>query len=210
LRKKALAPSPRYTDVHVQLASERLRVRWPGDASAVPRLAKQLRALGFEAAPARSEAAHALRREQGRRSLARLGLAAVVTMQIMMLSVADYLDLLSDLTPAYRQLLLWAQGVLASLVMVGAAGPFFQGAWRSLEATPSHHGRARRPGPRPRLRREPLSCGCRARRPRGRRFTLTPWPCLPCFSWPDASPRSAAPPSFAQSDPTLETSSPSA
>ena len=132
LAEKSLSALPEVTDVHVQLASERLRVRWRGDASNVPRLAKQLRALGFEAAPARSEAAHALRREQGRRSLARLGLAAVVTMQIMMLSVADYLDLLSDLTPAYRQLLLWAQGVLASLVMVGAAGPFFQGAWRSL------------------------------------------------------------------------------
>ena len=83
----------------------------------MPAIAERLSALGFEAAPARSEAAAELRRKEHRKGLARLGIAALVTMQIMMLSLADYLDLLSDLTPAYRQLLLWAQAVLATVLV---------------------------------------------------------------------------------------------
>lgn len=133
LAEKGVAALPAVRQAEVQLATERLHLRWTGDASAVPAIAERLSALGFEAAPARSEAAAALRRKEQRRGLARLGIAALVTMQIMMLSLADYLDLLSDLTPAYRQLLLWAQAVLATVLVTTSAAPFFQGAWRALK-----------------------------------------------------------------------------
>jgi len=133
LAEKGLATLPAVQHVQVQLATERLHLRWTGDASVVPAIAERLSALGFEAAPARSEAAAELRRKEHRKDLARLGLAALVTMQIMMLSLADYLDLLSDLTPAYRQLLLWAQAVLATVLVTTSAAPFFQGAWRALK-----------------------------------------------------------------------------
>ena len=133
LAEKGLATLPAVQHAQVQLATERLHLRWTGDASVVPAIAERLSALGFEAAPARSEAAAELRRKEHRKDLARLGLAALVTMQIMMLSLADYLDLLSDLTPAYRQLLLWAQAVLATVLVTTSAAPFFQGAWRALK-----------------------------------------------------------------------------
>lgn len=133
LAEKGLATLPAVQHAQVQLATERLHLRWTGDASTVPAIAERLSALGFEAAPARSEAAAELRRKEHRRGLARLGIAALVTMQIMMLSLADYLDLLSDLTPAYRQLLLWAQAVLATVLVTTSAAPFFQGAWRALK-----------------------------------------------------------------------------
>ena len=133
LAEKGLGTLPAVQHVQVQLATERLHLRWTGDESAVPAIAERLSALGFEAAPARSEAAAELRRKEHRRGLARLGIAALVTMQIMMLSLADYLDLLSDLTPAFRQLLLWAQAVLATVLVTTSAAPFFQGAWRALK-----------------------------------------------------------------------------
>ena len=133
LAEKGLATLPAVQHAQVQLATERLHLRWSGDESAVPAIAERLSALGFEAAPARSEAAAEMRRREHRKGLARLGIAALVTMQIMMLSLADYLDLLSDLTPAYRQLLLWAQAVLATVLVTTSAAPFFQGAWRALK-----------------------------------------------------------------------------
>jgi len=133
LAEKGVATLPAVQHAQVQLATERLHLRWTGDESAVPAIAERLSALGFDAAPARSEAAAELRRKEHRKGLARLGIAALITMQIMMLSLADYLDLLSDLTPAYRQLLLWAQAVLATVLVTTSAAPFFQGAWRALK-----------------------------------------------------------------------------
>ncbi|MEM7366225.1 MAG: cation-translocating P-type ATPase [Pseudomonadota bacterium] len=64
--------------------------------------------------------------------LTRLGVAGIGMMQIMMFASAEYLAGGGGIDPALEALMRWASLALASVIVVFAAQPFYQGAYRDL------------------------------------------------------------------------------
>ena len=64
----------------------------------------------------------------------RFFVAAFCAMQVMMMATPSYVTHGDELAPDLRQLLNWGSWLLSLPVLLFAAGPYFQGAWRSLRA----------------------------------------------------------------------------
>jgi Cu2+-exporting ATPase len=121
-------------DARVNVADARLEVRWDASRSDLDRILRRVIALGFDAVPARGSEEAALHARQRRQSLRALGISGIATMQIMMLAIGDYVGMFADMTASYRALLLWAEMVLASVVVVFGARTFLTGALAALKA----------------------------------------------------------------------------
>jgi Cu2+-exporting ATPase len=91
-----------------------------------------VRAAGYGAFPDTGAEAVALAARESRQAVWRLFVAAFCMMQVMMYATPAYVAAPGDMTPDMVRLLRWASWVLSVPVVLFAAGPFFQGAWRAL------------------------------------------------------------------------------
>lgn len=134
-----VADLPGLRHARVDLASGRLLASWDARdpaaaADGLARLMQRVNALGFDAVPARPAEELALHERQRQRSLKAIGIAGIGSMQVMMLAIADYAGLFSGMALDHRALVIWAQMVLTTAVVVWAARPFFAGALRTLRS----------------------------------------------------------------------------
>ncbi|HEX3141555.1 MAG TPA: cation-translocating P-type ATPase, partial [Rhizobacter sp.] len=128
----ALLGVPGVAAAEVNAASKRARVRWrPGQADAQA-LCGAIEQAGYHALPAQYEPEQAAGRREARQALWRLFVAGFCMMQVMMLTAPGYLAQPGEIAPDLQALLRWAAWVLSLPVLLFAAGPFFQGAWRAL------------------------------------------------------------------------------
>jgi Cu2+-exporting ATPase len=122
--------SGRADQVRVNLTSRTAGFRFRPQQVRLSELLRDLDQAGF--APqvlAREEpAAHAVRSR--RRAFARIGVATICAMQVMMLAWPSYFGVQPE--PAIAQVLRWAQLVIAIPGVLWAGWPFFDGAWRAL------------------------------------------------------------------------------
>ncbi len=132
----ALRALPGVEQAEVQGSAERARVCWRPDALRASQLVEAVRAAGYDAHPARSEAELDARAREGRRALWRLFVAWFCMMQVMMVATPSYVSGPGELAPDLEQLLRWGGWVLSLPVMLFSAGPFFASALRGLR-----HGR---------------------------------------------------------------------
>ncbi|MDT7835314.1 heavy metal translocating P-type ATPase [Aquabacterium sp. OR-4] len=134
LIEQALAGVDGVLEASVSAAGERARVRWVPGRTSVAAIVRAIRAAGYDAAPDAALAAREQRTQEHRQAIWRLFVAAFCAMQVMMMATPSYVAQGDDLAPDLRQLLNWGSWLLSLPVLVFAAGPFFQGAWRSLRA----------------------------------------------------------------------------
>ena len=127
----AMKAVPGVQAVQVSPGSHRAQVTW-NDQQVQP--SKWMRAAekhGYRAVPAHDAFAAVRRRKEARETLWQWGVAAIVSMQVMMYAWPEYFyrqDIPADL----RQLLHWASWILSTLVLVFACKPFFQGAFKDI------------------------------------------------------------------------------
>ena len=120
--------------IEVSAAAERAQVRWLTGRTRLARIVGAIRAAGYDAVPDTAIAAREARRQEARAALWRFFVAALCSMQIMMLAAPTYGAHRDAIAPDLRQLLGWGSWVLTLPVLAFSAGPFFAGAWRSLRA----------------------------------------------------------------------------
>ncbi len=113
-------------DAHVSYASGRATVRFDPARVDLGGVVHRVAALGYRPRPA-----DALSRGD-RDLLVRLGLAAFVAGNVMLLSASLYAGWWEGMADGHAQLLRWTQLVLATPAVTWAAAPFFQGAWNGL------------------------------------------------------------------------------
>lgn len=119
-------------DAHVSYASGRASVRFHPDDVQLAQVVQRVAALGYDPRPADVTS-------KGDRSLlVRLGLAAFVAGNVMLLSASVYAGWLEGIADGHAQLLRWTMLVLATPAVTWAAGPFFRGAWHGLKAGVLH------------------------------------------------------------------------
>ena len=132
-----LARQPGVEGASVNFATRRARVRWREGASSLGDVLSAVRALGYAAHPYDPARREALARRERRSLLARMAVAVLAMMQVMMFAVPVYVAA-DPIDPSYQSLLNWASLVLTLPVVFYCALPFFAGAIRDA--------RRRRPG----------------------------------------------------------------
>jgi Cu2+-exporting ATPase len=131
LSESYLRRQPGVTDVSVNFATRRARVRWDPRLTKLSDLLRAVAAIGYRAYPYDPARREALARREGRALLLRTAVALLAAMQVMMFAAPAYVTT-DGVEPQYQALLEWASLVLTLPVLLYSATPFFAGAVRDL------------------------------------------------------------------------------
>jgi len=129
--ERELSGLPDVSDVNVSYAEKRLSFTSASPAGAESALTR-LTALGYQAAPEKKRGELDMYQDQRRVLMARLGVAGIGMMQVMMFALTSYLAGTEGIQPEYEALMRWAAFVVSLPVVLYSAMPFHQGAWRDI------------------------------------------------------------------------------
>ena len=129
-----LARLPGVESATVNFSTHRLNVRWDLDRHRVSEIMQAVHEIGYSTLPYTREARKTQQEDHRRDLLKRLGVAAALGMQIMVISVAlyagDWFGMEAEMATFLRRVNL----LLVLPVMAYSARPFFNGAWRGLRS----------------------------------------------------------------------------
>lgn len=120
---------PAVRGAHVDYAQKRAYVTFDAQRTDLGKLSAVIHALGYATERSAEEARRAARLE-----LARVGLAWLAMMQVMMLAAASYVAEPQAIAPDLMQLMRLAQFVMTVPVMLFSAAPIWRSAWHQLKA----------------------------------------------------------------------------
>jgi Cu2+-exporting ATPase len=119
-------------DINVNYASRRASVTWEPAVLRLSDILKSIHSLGYRAWPFHPDTRRALLEQERKTLLRRIGLAGLLGMQVMMISVALYLGDWSGMEAGYRKFFYWVCLLLTVPVLVYSGQGFFVRAWRDL------------------------------------------------------------------------------
>ena len=132
LIERRLQQVPGVLDVSLNVATERLFVRWDPSGCRPSAILRTLRAIGYTAYPYDARR-HGEQLERARKTLFRqLFVAGLSMMQVMMYAVPVYMADEGTMDAAMTALMHWASFFLTLPAVLYSARPFFAGAWRDL------------------------------------------------------------------------------
>jgi Cu2+-exporting ATPase len=132
LNERHISELPGVLEVQINYATHRAHVCWDEERIRLSDILQAIQAIGYQAHPYNpQQQQQALERER-RTHLLRLGVAAVLGMQVMILSVALYFGEWSGMESGFRDFFRWLGLGLTTPVLLYSAVPFFRGAWRDL------------------------------------------------------------------------------
>ena len=127
-----LARLPGVESADVNFSTHRLGVRWDPSLAGVSDLLLAVHRVGYRALPYTREARRSLEEHRRRELLKRLGVAAALGMQVMVISVALYAGDWFGIEPALADFLRRVNLLLVLPIVGYSAQPFFHGAWRGI------------------------------------------------------------------------------
>jgi Cu2+-exporting ATPase len=133
LNERRLAALPGVLEVQVNYTTHRARVRWDDNRIHLSQIINAIAAIGYRARPYDPRRQEQVLAQARRDRLRRLGVAAALGMQVMILSVALYGGAWWGIEPEFRQLFRWLSLALTLPVVGYCAQPFFVSAWRDLK-----------------------------------------------------------------------------
>jgi Cu2+-exporting ATPase len=132
LNERHLAQLPGVLHVQVNYATHRARVRWDDTQIQLSDILQAIHQIGYSAHPYDPQQQQQAFERERRNQLRRIGIAGVLGMQVMILSVALYIGDWSGMEADFRTLFRWIGLLLTTPVLVYSGAPFFRGAWRDL------------------------------------------------------------------------------
>ncbi len=118
-------------EARADLSSGSCELAWDPQRTDLPQILAAVEQAGFAPVIVADDAQYRQVRAQRRAALARIGVALLFGMQLMMLASGEYLG---EVDATMRPLLRYAQWLLASPVALYAGWPFLAAGWRSLWA----------------------------------------------------------------------------
>lgn len=134
LIEKHLGQSDGVLSIQVNATAQRALLRWDPARVRLSELLARLRRLGYQAAPFEVASQEQQYRREMNSYLRKLGIAGLASMQVMMVAVALYLEMFSDLDATQRWYFRWVSLIMSTPVILYASLPFYYSAWRSLKA----------------------------------------------------------------------------
>ena len=132
LNERQLQQTPGVVDAQVNYATHRARVRWDPDRISLSQILARIAAIGYTAHPYDPERREAALARERRDLLKRIGVAAMATVQLMMIAVGLYAADFYPIQDRYLGLFRWVSFGLAIPVVAYAGRGFFTGAWSAL------------------------------------------------------------------------------
>ena len=122
---------PGVHDVQINYVTQKARIQFDPMQASLAGLLHAIERIGYGAWPFEPSLAIEMAKKERRQLLARLGVALLGMMQVMMYAWPTYLGD-SDISGDSELLLNWASWALTIPVLVYSAGPIFQSAWHSV------------------------------------------------------------------------------
>ncbi|MCL9783277.1 cadmium-translocating P-type ATPase [Vibrio sp. S4M6] len=119
--------------IRVNTTTNRALVKWNPNKVKLSSILKDIHKLGYKAAPFEPDKQEDEYHRSMKQYLYRLGIAGLATMQVMMLAVALYFEVFSDLDNQFKAYLRWVSLIFATPVLLYSASPFYLNAYRSLK-----------------------------------------------------------------------------
>lgn len=120
-------------NIRVNTTTNRALLNWDNSTIKLSHVLKAIHKLGYKAAPFEADRQEAEYHLAMKRYLYRLGIAGLATMQVMMLAVALYFEVFSDLDSQFKSYFRWVSLIFATPVLLYSAYPFYINAWRSIK-----------------------------------------------------------------------------
>ncbi len=120
------------TNAHVNYSTSHVRVSWDEREMSLSRILHETQLLGYTARPYAARQQHVVRKRERQHDLRRLAVAALCTIQVMMLTVALYAGASSGIEPHIVKLLRYVSLLLTLPVIGYAAVPFYKSAFRTI------------------------------------------------------------------------------
>ncbi len=134
LIEKQLSKVSGIRQVAVNIAERRALISWDSTVISLSRILKTLQRIGYKALPFQPDEHEQSFKAENRRFLKRLGLAGLMTMQVMMLMAALYFDWFGNIDSATKQYFYWVALVLTTPVVFYSGSVFYVGAIKALSA----------------------------------------------------------------------------
>ncbi len=128
----ALLRVPGVLKAEVSAGSHRARIVWSADQVLPSGWLDAVQSAGYRAVPANDAFARERRKNESRKALWRMLVAALCMMQVMMYAYPAYTAAPGDLSDEMEHLLRWASWVLTLPVILFSCGPFFSSALRDI------------------------------------------------------------------------------
>jgi Cu2+-exporting ATPase len=134
LIEKQLAKLSGVLKVGVNVSARRASVTWNNKKLKLSQILSHIEKIGYHAKPFQPEQHEATFQQENKAFLKRLGLAGLMTMQVMMLNIGVFFDLFGHIDPQTKQYFNWLSLFLTTPVMLYSASDFFTSAMRGLRA----------------------------------------------------------------------------
>ena len=132
LNERHVAQLPGVLDVQVNYATHRARIRWDDSRIKLSEILQAIHNIGYSAHPYDPQQQQQAFERERRNQLRRIGIAGVLGMQVMVLSIALYVGDWSGMEAGFRTFFRWIGLLLTTPVLLYSGAPFFRGAWRDL------------------------------------------------------------------------------
>jgi Cu2+-exporting ATPase len=130
--------APGLVEARLDLGRSLARVSWRPDQIALSRVARLLDSLGYPVHPYRSIDLQQMRRREDRQLLMRIGVAAAVAGNVMLIAIALYAGMFSGIEPSYERFFRWISLTISIPAVFWSGGVFFRGALAALRARTLH------------------------------------------------------------------------
>lgn len=132
LIEKQLRQLPGLQFINVNATLHRVVIRWQKDQLKLSVILTEIHKVGYKAYPFQIDQQEAFYKQQAKSYLRRLGLAGIVSMQVMMFAIALYANFFSTMEAEFIHYFRWVSFILATPVLLYSAQPFYINAWRNL------------------------------------------------------------------------------
>ncbi|GAA0345765.1 heavy metal translocating P-type ATPase [Bowmanella denitrificans] len=134
LIEKKLARLAGIKQIAVNVSARRAIVSWYPQQVALSEIINAIEKIGYHAQPFHPQQQEENFKNTDRAYLKRIGLAGLMTMQVMMIAIALYFGLFGNLDEDIREFMHWISLGLSIPVVFYSGAVFYQGAWRALRS----------------------------------------------------------------------------
>lgn len=120
--------------VDVNTSTNRAMILWDKSATPLSEIIESLHSIGYKAYPFQADLEARQKQQTAKAYIRRLGVAGLMTMQVMMFAFAMYFGMFSGMEDGFEQYFRWISLVLATPVILYSALPFLTNAINGLKA----------------------------------------------------------------------------
>lgn len=120
--------------ISVNASTQRAQINWDPAVITLSSVLKTIQAVGYNAYPFQQDKEEQQRKQEAKQYIVRIGVAGMMTMQVMMIAIALYFGFFSGIDENIEQYLRWISLLLSTPVILYAALPFLYSAIRAVRS----------------------------------------------------------------------------